>query len=185
MSNPRASWNPGAALVVVAWSLALCCVGASCSSAGTFRDGRFEDTSVRYRVAPPASGWEQVDLEQANIAWVNRGLGASLFVNSSCKGVQDSPLEALSQQLFFGMTDRELAVEERVMRSGREGLQTFASAKLDGVPRKLATLVLKKDGCVYDVVLDAAPEHFDAALPAFLRLRDGLDIEPRKDHEAP
>mgnify|MGYP003352761573 CR=1 FL=1 len=52
---------------------------------------------------------------------------------------------------------------------------------LDGVPVEMETTVLKKDGCVYDVVYDAPPTHFDVGLPAFRRVRDGLVVGPRRD----
>ena len=157
-------------------------VVAGCETPGVYRDGTFEGPQVRYRVEPPSVGWKQVDFAQADIAFFNAQLEASLLVNSHCKGVQDSPLEALTQQLFFGMTERETLVEERITRSGREGLESTVMAKLDGVPRKLVSFVLKKDGCVYDVVLDTPPQSFAPALPAYQKLRDGIVIEPRKDH---
>ena len=72
-------------------------------------------------------------------------------------------------------------------RFGEDGtvqgaLETMAIAKIDGVPRQRALFVLKKDGCVYDVVYDAAPLKFDEGLAAYRRVRDGLDVGARRDH---
>ena len=56
------------------------------------------------------------------------------------------------------------------------------TADLDGVPMRYDVWVLKKDGCVYDVVYDAAPLKFDEGLAAYRRVRDGLDVGARRDH---
>jgi len=179
----RTSFSRSPARLGGALLAALVVVGGGCATA-TFEHGRFEDAVVRYRIEEPKDGWVRIGFEQANVAFFHRGLNASLLVNSHCQGVADAPLEALSEQLLFGMTERVVVEEQRLMQSHREGLQRIVSAKLDGVQRSLATFVEKKDGCVYDLVLDAPPSSFDEALPAFVRAREGLRIEPRKDHEA-
>jgi hypothetical protein len=48
------------------------------------------------------------------------------------------------------------------------------SAKLDGVARQFDIYVLKKDGCVYDFVLVAEPEHAAAAMGAFEPFVQGI-----------
>jgi hypothetical protein len=157
-------------------------VGCLCGGGGHFRDNRFEDEHVAYAVVPPGEPWQRVAVETANVAWFNSSVGASLLVNSHCEGVGDAPLAGLTSELTMGMTDRVLEEPRVIPFAGREAMETIATGKLDGVPRKLALFVLKKDGCVYDVVYDAAPEHFDAGLPAYRRVRDGLAVGPRRDH---
>ena len=82
----------------------------------------------------------------------------------------------------MGMTDREIVKQDAVQWSKREALESTATAKLDGVPRKLQLFVLKKDGCVYDIVLDSDPAQFDVALAAYRKVRDGFDVAGRADH---
>ena len=156
---------------------ALC--AAACASQGTFSDGRFTSDSVAYDVGAPGPGWSEVDLATANAAWHNPELGAALLVNSHCDGVKDAPLAGLTSDLLMGMTDREILSQEVVPWSKREAMHTVATGKLDGVPRKLELFVLKKDGCVYDIVLDAAPERFESARAAFAKVRDRFDVAPR------
>jgi hypothetical protein len=102
-------------------------------------------------------------------------------VNSHCEGVKDAPLEALTGDLMMGMTEKEILSQNRLPWSRREALETIATAKLDGVPRKLGLFVLKKDNCVYDIVLDASPHTFDSAWKAYTRVRDGFDVDARRD----
>lgn len=146
---------------------------------GSFVDGNFRSDAVAYKVGPPGPGWTEVKLETANAAWHNPEMGAALMVNSHCEGVGDSPLEGLTNDLLMGMTEREILSQERVPWAKREALHSVATGKLDGVERKLELFVLKKDGCVYDIVLDASPAHFEAARGAFARVREGFNVDAR------
>lgn len=161
-----------AALVVT--TLAACAV-----SQGSYRDGRFTSASASYQLTPPGEGWREVTVPTANVAWHNRALAASLLVNSHCEGVADVPLQGLTSDLLMGLTEREILSQQRVASSQREALRSTASGKLDGVARKLELFVLKKDGCVYDIVLDASPAHFETARTAFATLCEALHVDAR------
>lgn len=156
-------------------SLLAACAGAQ------LRDGRFENERVRYALEEPGAGWAMLRVPGANAAWRHETLSAALLVNSHCEGVDDAPLDVLTRHLVMGWSDVTLGEAQPRTVAGRAALETMAEASLDGIPRRLRLLVVKKDGCVYDVVLDARPETFDAALPAFERLRDSLAIDRRKD----
>ena len=49
-----------------------------------------------------------------------------------------------------------------------------SKATLDGAPVELDAWVLKKDGCVYDLVYAAPPSRFAAGAPAFARFVAGF-----------
>lgn len=148
---------------------------------GRLVDNRFEDGKVSYTVGTPGEGWRPLQINRADIAWHNPDLGAGLLVNSACEGVQDSPLIGLTNELLIGTTEREIIEQDVIPWSRREALESVVLGKLDGVPRKRAIFVLKKDGCVYDIVYDAPPTTFDAGLPAYRRVRDGFDVGLRND----
>lgn len=144
-------------------------------------DNRYQDEHVGYTIGQPGAGWVQMRLEKANVAWHHPDLAAGMFLNSTCGGVQDAPLIALSNELLIGSTEREIVQQEVMPWSNREALETVVTCKLDGVARKRILFVIKKDGCVYDLVYDASPEHFDEGLAAYRAVRDGLDIAARRD----
>jgi hypothetical protein len=56
----------------------------------------------------------------------------------------------------------------------REALRTELSAKLDGVPRRFVVYVLKKDGCVYDFILVAAPTVTPSSIGEFDQFVSGF-----------
>jgi hypothetical protein len=172
-----------ACAAIVALLFAAATSGCLCHNAGSLRGNHFEDDHVGYDVGLPGEGWQQRRLETSNLAWTNVDLGAALLVNSHCEGVQDAPLVGLSNELMLGLTEREVLSQELRPFNRREALETIARGKLDGVVRQRAMFVLKKDGCVYDVVYDAPPERFTAGLGAYQRVRDGLSVGPRRDRE--
>lgn len=142
--------------------------------------GVYEDRDVRYALEPPGQGWEPLDVAQANLAWTSPELAASLLVNSHCRGIDDAPLPVLTRHLLIGMRDVEVLSERRLRISRREALESVVKARLDGVERRLVILVLKKDGCVYDIVLDASPATFERALPHYERVRGSFHVYTRK-----
>lgn len=103
-----------------------------------------------------------------DLAWRNESLHSIVQVNSSCEADMDVPLAALTNHLLIGFTEREFHSQETRPLDGREALVTHVTAKLDGVPRTMVLVVLKKDGCVYDMALIASDEAaLSSARPAF------------------
>lgn len=153
---------------------------SACGSAH-WRSGRYDNGQVHYEIGEPGAGWERLKLADANAAWRNSAHRASLLVNSHCVGVEDASLRVLSRHLWMGMEEAEVLAEREQTIAGRAALETSVRGTLDGVPRQLQLLVLKKDGCVYDLVLEGHPDAFARSLPDFERLRDSWRIFRRKD----
>ncbi len=74
----------------------------------------------------------------------------------------------------MGTTEREFDAQDTVPFDGREALHTLLRAKLDGVPMQYDIYVMKKDGCVYDLVYVAPPGHFADGAADFERFATGL-----------
>lgn len=134
-----------------------------CGGSHTYGSGHFEDDEASYWVSSPGDRWKRLSAGDVDLAWAREG--AVIQVNASCKRGLDIPLQALTHHLLVGFTERQLHAQKRVTVDRREALHTHLSAKLDGVPRSMALHVLKKDGCVYDMSLVAAPgSTFDACM---------------------
>lgn len=132
------------------------CGGASRSSfdGTTYREGPFA-----FRIPAVPSSWRPIDVRSAALAYRDDGSSASVLVNGRCfvKG-DDAPLAALANHLLLGTTERRFLHEETFPFNGREAYHTRLVAKLDGVPMTYDVYVLKKDGCVYDLVRVAPPQ---------------------------
>lgn len=146
-----------------------------CGGGGTLAGQVYRDEEARYQIGAPPAGWERLDVEEQNdLAWSERDLAAIIQVNASCDPDLDVRLDVLRNHLLFGFTDPEILNEELVPLDGREALRTHVVAKLDGVPREMVLVVLKKDGCVYDFALVAPRDSFARARPAFDHLVAGF-----------
>jgi len=144
----------------------------ACGGTGTFDGQVYSDGEASYSLGEPGSGWGRLSVEDDNdLAWSHDGLAAVIQINASCDPDLDIPLEALTNHLLIGFTDREVREEELVPMISRQALRTHVRARLDGVPRELLLVVLKKDGCVYDFALVAPPgDRFRRARGAYDRL---------------
>lgn len=146
------------------------------------RDIRFEGSEahqnarLRYRAGDLPSGWGRGDAPPGDFAFYNKDLGATIYADSSCgKKFDDSPLSVLSNHLTMGFTD--VAEDSRIegLLDGRGSLERVFIAKLDGVPVRLVTTVVKKDICVFDLVLISSTAGADRALEDYRSLRDGFE----------
>ena len=168
-----------ARLVAQLASLALALAG--CAAPGLEADV-YRGDDFAFRVAAVPRDWEPIEVSDAALAWRDVEAGGTVVVNARCdKDGEDVPLASLTQHLFLRFTDRAVELEETVPFDGREALHTRLTAKLDGVPRSFSVWVLKKDGCVYDLVYVAEPERFAAGVVDFDRFARGFHVFARGD----
>jgi hypothetical protein len=152
----------------------------ACGGGGTYQGGVYHDSQATYDLGSLGPGWSRVDLgDQNDLAFRNDSVDGVVQVNASCDPSLDIPLEALTNHLLIGFTEREdVEPQERVPLDAREALRTHMRAKLDGVPRELLFYVLKKNDCVYDFALVTPPgELFERARPDFERLVAGFHAD--------
>jgi hypothetical protein len=74
----------------------------------------------------------------------------------------------------MGTTERDFERQEVIPFDRREAMHTLLRAKLDGVPMRYDIYVMKKDGCVYDLVYVAGPDRFAEGAKDFERFALGL-----------
>jgi len=139
-------------------------------------DGRvYHAGRASFRVGPVPSSWERIDVEGAMLAYHDRASGGSIEVHAQCgRDADDVPLSALTNHLLIGFTEREVKLEQTLPFDGREARHTVVYAKLDGVPLALDAFVLKKDGCVYDLVFVVPPAQHEANADTFAKFAAGF-----------
>jgi PAS domain-containing protein len=143
---------------------------------GQLSHHRYTDDEASYRIGQLSSEWRPIDVDgQNDLAWHHDRQGAVLQVNASCARSLDIPLSSLTNHLLIGFTERSIHRQERVPLAQREALFTELQAKLDGQPRHLALVVLKKDGCVYDFSLIAInKQSYDMLIAQFKTFLSGF-----------
>ena len=152
---------------------------SGCASSSVYRNGVFEGPHVVYRVQAPAEGWRFVSFAGNDLAWGGPG-GEVIAVNSECEDHGDPSLVVLTNHLLIGFEDRVVREREALQISGRGALRTRVAATLDGVPVEMELTVLKKDGCVFDLVYLAPPHSFEKHLPTYRRVVASFDAPGRR-----
>lgn len=132
-------------------------------------DGRlFRDPQLSFETGPVPKSWARVELEEAKLAFRDADRAASILVNARCRTRdEDTPLPALVSHLLMGTTERTFELEETIPFDGREARHVRLTARLDGVANRFEVYVLKKDGCIYDLLLVAPPHRFGDSQPSF------------------
>lgn len=101
----------------------------------------------------PLPNWQAKRFRGADAYLTNDEENTSIILTASCQRVSQSPLVALTAQILAGFTEIQYLEQHTIMVAEREGLVSEVLAKLDGVERYLKILVMRKNVCVYDMVL--------------------------------
>lgn len=167
--------------MLVLLALAACSGGPRYVRSSTTLDVR--SAATRYHVGALPDAWRPIDVGgQNDVAFTAERLDAVVQANARCDAADnDVPIESLTQHLLIGFTERAVQDEATQPMDDREARFTHIVAKLDGVPRELVLVVLKKDGCVYDLSLVAPHDgRFASARPDFDAFVRAFHAEPRE-----
>jgi hypothetical protein len=146
-----------------------------CAHNDAFDGAVLRKGEVAVHVGPVPSSWRRVDVDGADLAFRDDAREGSTLFDVRCgRRDDDAPLSVLTEHLVMGTTDRQFETEETIPFDGREALRSVLRAKLDGVPMQYEMYVVKKDGCVYDIVYVASPERFAEGAADFERFARGV-----------
>jgi hypothetical protein len=148
---------------------------AACGHTSGLEDGVLRKGDVSVRFGPVPAGWTRIGVQGADLSYRDDANEGSVLFDVRChERDSDAPLGSLTAHLIMGTTAREVQREETIPFDGREAQHTLMTAKLDGVAMQYDLYVMKKDGCVYDMVYVAPPDRFAAATVLFERFATGL-----------
>jgi hypothetical protein len=148
---------------------------AGCAHGDSFEDGVLRKGDLSVRVGPVPGNWRQIQVDGADLAYRDEAREGSALFDVRCgQHSDDAPLSILTQNLIMGTTERDIESQTLVPLDGREAMHTLLRAKLDGVPMHYDIFVMKKDGCVHDLVYVAPPDRFVEGAADFERFAAGL-----------
>lgn len=159
---------------------ALLCAAFVVGCASQFDGRTYRGHGFAFQVPQSPEGWRPMDVSSGALAFEDSAHN-QILVNARCdRDGEDVPLSSLTNHLFLRFTERKVHAEEVIAFDGREALRTDISAKLDGVEKRFLVWVLKKDGCVYDLLYFATPETFEQTGPTFDAWARGFRALPRE-----
>lgn len=132
-----------------------------------------------YRVGELNPGWKLVKIDHYRvISFRNAALESTLSTSAFCDDTfEDSSLEVLSRHLQWGLTEIKILSEKTFALNHRQALRTVVQGKMDGVPIKLDTVVIKKDYCVFDFSLVTKPSFYQPASLDFETFFRGFEFQ--------
>lgn len=97
--------------------------------------------------------WQRIEADMADDAYKNTKNGNILIINSLCRKYDRTTLEQLTDNILAGLSDSSIIDRKSSNLFKRSSLRTIASGTLDGVKTHMIIEVVKKDRCIYDIVL--------------------------------
>jgi hypothetical protein len=114
--------------------------------------------TVRPGRAGDAHGdWQLVHRDDVVLSY-HHPQGGTIAAGLSCDDADDVPLDVLINHLLVGVEQRHEQPRVPLVVAGRAALRARLVGTLDGVGVAMDLVVLKKDGCTYDLMLVSAPE---------------------------
>ncbi len=149
------------------------------------------DKQATFRVGTPGRSWEPLVQEGTQVACQHGSDPAVIQPHSECQDHGDSDLEDFTDHQRIDYTTWQIVEEPtgeldaegrpRMRKkqyyttlAQREALRTTVRANLDGGDVMIEYLVLKKNGCLFDLTYIAVPRVFEQHLPAFDAVVEGF-----------
>jgi len=147
---------------------------------GRLKDTTFESRDVVYEIGKLAPGWELIDLKKGDIAFYSGQRRATITVNSTCHDNTSHSLKALSDSQVIGIKSKRELLRTAMRVDGQDAMAVVWEGMLDGVPIKIAGVVFKDEGCIFDFTYSSLPEMFPRAYGEFIEFLDGFGVIRRK-----
>lgn len=135
---------------------------------GELRGNVFYSPTVVYEIGELPPGWTRIDVKGGDMAFYNEVKEATITVNSSCgKGEVPYSLKALSDSLTIGIRQKEELARAIMTVDDVPAMRVHLRGELDGEPIEMCTVVLKKEGCIFDFSYSSPPAGFASGVSEF------------------
>jgi hypothetical protein len=135
---------------------------------------QFVSPAYAFEVPLPGDAWQPVPDEPPVLTLAHTQLAAGIAISVTCDRERDLPLDILTRHLFFGFKHMEILQQAPQAFNGMPALETVARARLDGHEVQLHSYVVRRGGCIYDMVYFASPQDYSRGEPSFERMMTGF-----------
>ena len=126
---------------------------------------QFISPAYAFEVPLPGDEWQPVPGEPSVLTLAHTQLAAGITISVTCHQARDVPLDILTRHLLFGFKNIEILQQVPQALNGVPALKTVARARLDEREVQLRGHVVRRDGCIYDMVYFASPQDYSPASP--------------------
>lgn len=128
-----------------------------------------------FKFGTPPQGWRPVKQKGAQVVWVHNDTHAVIHLGAQCEMHGDSSLESFTDHLRIDFREWKLLSQEATTLAGRDAVQSVVLASIDGgTQTQMELLVMKKNGCLFDLQYIAPPSDFERGRAAFRQVVAGF-----------
>jgi hypothetical protein len=135
---------------------------------------QFVSPAYAFEVPLPGREWQQMADEPSVLTLTHTQLSAGITISVTCDRERNVPLNILVRHLFFGFKDVEVLHQEPQAFDGAPALKTVARARLDTREVQVKSYIVRRDGCIYDMVYFASPQDYSRGEPSFEHMVAGF-----------
>lgn len=122
---------------------------------------------------PPAPFSAMVS-ENADQAWISNKTGNTISFVSDCNNPTDQNLQQIENETLGVLHDPQILFSQNIIFNSREGMETLAQGKVDGVWVKMKLVTFKKNNCSYSLVFGGLRNKFDSEISYFNTFMKGF-----------
>lgn len=136
----------------------------------------YKTKSTSFRIGELSREWNRVNTSEGGLFFWNKKTESTTTVNSTCKPAKKKySLAALSNSLVIGIKDKDLIERRVILVDGEDSLLSIYGFEENNQNLSLATVVTKKEDCVYDFSFSSR-DNFDQHFHKFLEFVAGFKV---------
>ena len=129
----------------------------------------FTSDQTRYQIGNLGENWKLVNIDYGDIFYTNSKKTSAITVNSSCSPQKvNYSLSVLARSLLVGIKGKKLIDRELIQVDEEDALFSLYDARVESDDIKIATVVFKKEQCVYDFSYLNINDEFDTYVEEFV-----------------
>ena len=111
-----------------------------------------------YQVEGPVN-WKKTSKANSDYAFIDPASASIIFTNSICEKYANAKLKDLGQNILRSVDNFSGGQPKKMSLAQRDAWRWTGHGTLDGAPVNLDYVILRKNGCVFDVVLINTDPH--------------------------
>lgn len=131
--------------------LFFCLLISSCVTVNVGEETPHKSADIKFTL--PKKPFEEHLTPSADKAWISSSTGNVISFISECPKGSDPSLDALTKESIQSLDHTEILEKEIISYNGREAIKTLTNGRIDGVELAMKTIIFKKNGCNYQIML--------------------------------
>lgn len=145
----------------------------TCSCSLLIRKQYKKDKSGAIHIKDLDSSWKIERDGDTNYIFKNKSSQALFYLDSVCHKYQEIPLDYLKEKIFKNIKVSH-SVDQKIFYNDREGVYNLSEGTLDGVPVFLEVLIIKKNHCLYDLIMIENKKKEQISQELFFQLKNSI-----------